>query len=110
MHGSVLFDHWQPWAVEHESSVHGFPSSQLVGVPLQVPPAQVSPVVHALPSEQLPPFAGGCAQPPASHTSCVHGFPSPQSSAGPLTHPLPWHLSPTVQVSPSVQLSVFAAC
>ena len=37
----------QPVAGTHASVVHGLPSSQLIAVPLQVPPAQTSGLVHA---------------------------------------------------------------
>src|SRR5436305_187463 len=51
--GSVLPPWTQPAAGSHESSVQRFPSSQLGGgPPVQVPPAQVSEVVQALPSLQ----------------------------------------------------------
>jgi hypothetical protein len=48
---AVLFECAQPVAGLHESSVHALPSLQFVAEPpTQAPPAQASPVVHALPS------------------------------------------------------------
>jgi hypothetical protein len=44
---------WQPEPGTHESAVQAFPSSQFVAPPpVQLPPLQTSPVVHALPSSQ----------------------------------------------------------
>jgi hypothetical protein len=43
----------QPVKVLHESFVHVLPSSQLTVVPPHVPPAHLSPVVHALLSLQV---------------------------------------------------------
>jgi hypothetical protein len=61
------------------SSVHGLPSSQLTGVPLQVPFTQWSPDVHALPSSQDPEVGVWVQVPVAmSHASAVQGFPSSQ--------------------------------
>lgn len=51
------------------------------GPALQVPDWHVSEPLHALPSEQLVPFANTvCVHVPvvASHVSAVHGFPSSQ--------------------------------
>src|SRR5262245_1281509 len=45
--------YWQPPGAAHESSVHGFWSSQVSGVPrMQTPPWQVSIPLHGSPSEQ----------------------------------------------------------
>jgi hypothetical protein len=41
---------WHPDPSRHVSAVQATPSSQLVGVPTQLPPAQTSPVVHVWPS------------------------------------------------------------
>src|SRR5262245_18173978 len=51
LQGAELLVWVQPEAVLQPSSVHGLPSLQLgAGPPTQLPPAQASPVVHALPS------------------------------------------------------------
>ena len=48
----VLFVNTQPVAGLQASVVQTLPSLQTTGVPVHVPPPQVSPVVHALPSSQ----------------------------------------------------------
>src|SRR5437899_11905671 len=58
----------QPPCGSHPSRVQGLPSSHVCGsrVPLQVPPVQVSPVVHEFPSSQLAPsIFVGCVHVPA---------------------------------------------
>jgi hypothetical protein len=53
LHVTLLFVCVQPVVGLHASVVQTLPSSQLsCGPPVQVPPEQVSPVVHALPSSQ----------------------------------------------------------
>ncbi len=55
-HGTVLATCAHPLAGAHESSVHAFPSLQLVAdPPTQAPCEQVVPVVHGFPSSQEPP-------------------------------------------------------
>ena len=75
----------QPLAATQLSAVHGLPSSQSSApAPRHFPPAQLSPVVHKLPSVHLPPSALIDVQPLAkSHESAVHTLPSSQSSALP---------------------------
>ena len=69
------------------------------------PAAHVSPLVHALPSEQTP-SVGACPQPTVgSQPSAVHGLLSlhvADTSTGKPEHPpLPSHTSPAVQALPS---------
>jgi len=94
----------QPLAGSHESSVHGFPSSQSRDpAPTHAPPAQVSVIVHAFWSSQDAAL-NVWAQPVAgSHESSVQGLPSSQSFAGPGAQALSAQASPTVHASPSLQ-------
>ena len=94
----------QPVAGLQESLVHGLPSSQLAATPgTQVPPAQASPMVHALPSVQAS-VVWACTQPAAgSHVSAVHGLPSSQFAPEPAMHAPFTQLSPNVQALPSEQ-------
>jgi hypothetical protein len=80
----VLFVCTQPVDGSHESSVHGLLSLQSVAAPpAHVPFAQVSPVVHALPSSHAAVLLA-LTQPVAGRQeSSVHGLLSLQSSAGP---------------------------
>jgi len=84
--------------------VQGLASSQLVGVPPQTPPAHVSPVVHAFPSEHAA-VLSVCTHPPVpgSQLSFVHGLPSLQFDAVPGRHAPNAHTSPVVQAFPSSQ-------
>ena len=85
---ALLFVVTQPDAGTQLVSVQALPSSaQVTGVPAQVPVAQVSPVVHALPSSQGP-VSGVCRQPEtASQVSVVQASSSSQSeSLGVETH------------------------
>jgi hypothetical protein len=108
---AVLFVCAQPVAGLHESSVHGLPSLQIGGgPPRQVPPLQVSDVVHAFPS-----LHGAvlfvCAQPVAGlQESSVHELPSSQFRAGPPTQVPPPHVSAVVQAFPSLHAAVLFAC
>tara|TARA_B100000579_G_scaffold364308_1_gene323235 strand:+ start:2898 stop:3494 length:597 start_codon:yes stop_codon:yes gene_type:complete len=83
-----------------ESSVQGFPSSQMVAEPVQAPPAQVSPVVQALLSLQLFVLFRFPQEPSSLQVSVVHGFSSSQFKAPPVQRP-PAHWSLVVQGSPS---------
>ena len=80
-----------------------WPPGQLTAVPLHVPPAQTSPVVHRLPSvHEAVLFA--CAQPLAgTHESFVHTLESLQFVAAPETHTPPAQASPVVQALLSLQ-------
>ena len=53
-HGSVLFVFTQPEVGSQLSSVHGFPSSQLMGSLMQPPSGLQLSLVQALPSSQPP--------------------------------------------------------
>jgi hypothetical protein len=81
------------------------PSSQLLAVPTQTPPAHVSPVVQALPSSQAMPF-GVCVHPePVLQESLVHGLLSSQLVGVPTQTPFE-HVSLDVQALPSVHATV----
>jgi hypothetical protein len=103
-HDAVLFVFTQPVAGTQESSVQGLLSLQLgADPPTQDPPAQVSAVVHALPSSHdavlfvfTQPVAG-------THESSVHGLLSLQFGAEPPTHTPAAHVSDVVQALPSSQ-------
>jgi hypothetical protein len=79
-------------------------SSQVACVPAQTPPAQVSPVVHAFPSEHAA-VLFVCSHPPVlgSQLSVVHGLPSLQLNPVPGRHAPNAHTSPDVQPFPSSQ-------
>src|SRR5439155_1599962 len=92
----------QPVRESHVSSVHGLPSSQLSRAPVQEPPVQVSPVVHASPSSQGAAL-GVCTQPVSGRqASSVQTLPSSQLRGDP-THLPPAQVSPVVHASPSSQ-------
>jgi hypothetical protein len=95
---SVLLTYWQSPVVElHESVVQGLPSLQVVGLPLQTPATQRSPVVQRLPSLQLA-LLLLCPQPPVLlQESIVQTLLSLQSSGGPPVHLPPWQESLVVQ-------------
>ncbi len=85
----------QPVAGTHESEVHGSRSSQSGDpVPLQLPPAQRSVTVHALPSSHAS-VLGTFEHAVPPHESVVHGLPSLQPSA---THVVPQHICAAVHV------------
>ena len=88
----------------HESLVQTLPSSQLSAVPTQTPLAHTSPVVQAVPSLHVVPFAT-LAWPhvPAVQLSVVHEFPSSQLIAVPAHVPFV-QTSVVVQASPSEQV------
>ena len=89
--------------------VHGLVSSQLWGLPLQLPPEQTSLEVQALPSLQ-PSVELAKVQPPlGSQLSVVQGLPSLQARSLPGTHWPLAHRSPWVQTEPSSQGSVWLA-
>jgi len=107
--GALLLLCWQPFAKSQESLVQGLLSSQLIGAPgVQTVAAQMSPLVHTLPSEQAATLAA-CLQPLAlSQESSVHGLPSSQFRPAPGMHALALQLSPTVQTEPSEHGEEFA--
>ena len=106
---AVLAVFTQPLTELHESLVHGLLSLQLSPpVLLQRPPAQVSPVVQALPSLQGVEFAVYLHPVAARHTSSVHALLSLQLIAEPMHEP-PLHLSAEVQALPSSQLATLLA-
>jgi glyoxylate utilization-related uncharacterized protein len=111
LHAAVLFACTHPLAGLHESSVHGFPSSQLSGdAPTQDPLEHVSTVVQAFPSLHAA-VLFVCTQPAAGlQESSVQGFPSSQFSGdAPTQDPLE-HVSTVVQAFPSLQATVLFVC
>jgi hypothetical protein len=104
--GFVLFVWAHPVAGSHESSVHGLPSSQEIGVPAHTPPLQVSPDVQALPSSQVAALFVNTQPEAGSHESSVHGLLSLHTTAAPAWHVPPEQVSPLVQAFPSSQALV----
>jgi hypothetical protein len=94
----------------HVSSVHGFPSSQLLPpVGTQAPVTQWSPVVQPSLSLHVLVSSITALHPvTVSQESSVHGLPSSQTVGGPATQILLLHLSPEVQALPSSQFAVLA--
>ena len=94
-----------PLSGSQASLVQGLPSSQPLAAPgLQVPPAQTSPLVQALPSVQVAVLELDLQLPlVGSQASSVHGLPSLQSVALPALHAPPPQTSPAVQALPSSQ-------
>jgi hypothetical protein len=89
--------------------VQALPSLQFSGdPPAHAPPEQLSPVVHALPSLQLP-LMGGYWHPDAGlHVSLVQGLPSLQTTGFPGMHAVldpPAQWSPVVHMLPSSQVA-----
>src|SRR5262245_46365465 len=98
----------QPVAGSQPSAVQLLLSVQSgAGPPMQLPPAQVSAVVQALPSSQEAVLLA-CWQPVVgSHESSVHTLLSSQLSAGPPVQcPAPSQVSAVVQALPSLQAAV----
>jgi len=91
----------QPFALSQESSVHALPSSHWIAVPAwQLPPLQVSPPVHLLPSSQARLLNAFLQPVVVEQESVVHGFPSSQVVPVPL-HAPSLHQSSSVQGLPS---------
>jgi hypothetical protein len=105
--GSAWCQH--PVAAAHPSVVHGFPSSQSRSDPEHCPVEHLSPTVHALPSSHGAVLSVLRQPVPSTHESSVQTLPSEQSGGGPPTHTLFAHVSPVVQVFPSLHGSVLAA-
>jgi len=98
----------QPVAGSQPSAVQVLPSLQLGGgPPTQLPAAQVSAVVQALPSSHAA-VLFVCTQPVAgAQVSVVHTLPSSQLGGGPPTQvPPPLQLSAVVQALLSLQAAV----
>jgi hypothetical protein len=111
LHGAVLFAWEQPVTGLHESSVHGFPSSQFgPAPPMQTPPEQASPVVQALPSSQEAVLFVWAHPVAGTQESSVHGLPSLQLGPAPPTQTPPEQASPVVQALPSSHGAVLLAC
>ncbi len=104
LHGSELLILIQPLNASHKSVVHGLPSSQsLAWPPPHLPPLQVSPSVHGLPSSQLPLLTVKTQPFFASQLSEVQTLPSSQSLNAPGWHTPPAQLSPSVHTLLSLQ-------
>lgn len=83
-------------------------AGQLV-VPEQTPAIQLSPVVQAMPSLQVPPLFGVWVQPPEPQASVVQGLPSSHAFAADLHVPpvqVPPHTPEPVHAVPSATLAV----
>lgn len=93
------------------SVVQASPSSQLRLAPgWHAPPRQTSPVVQALPSEQVVELLA-CAQPlSVLHESSVQTLLSSQSTPAPDWHEPPLQVSPLVQALPSSQDEALLTC
>lgn len=105
-HGLALLVCVQPVAELHPSLVQALPSLQLGGSPpVQAPPKQSSPVVHAFPSSHADVLLVN-TQTPAGHESFVQTLPSLHSLLWlhSMQPPIgvPWHVPPA-QRSPLVQ-------
>jgi hypothetical protein len=96
----------QPATGLQTSIVQAFPSSQTVAPPLQLAPVQLSPVVQALPSSQLPilgTWLQGALPLSGSQTPVVQGLLSSQYTGAPKHKPAALQASPEVQALPSSQ-------
>jgi hypothetical protein len=93
-----------PLAGSQLSSVHKLPSSQSGGrPPTQAPALQLSPVVQALPSSQVPETLTLKQPPSRSQLSSVQVLPSSQSSGAPPAQAPALQVSAVVQALPSSQ-------
>jgi len=102
----------QPTPGKQASSVQGLPSSHTTALPgEQLPSAQRSPWVQALPSLQVAPTAKLTAHLPSTQVLTVQGFLSVQSAAllqlqlGVPMHTPAAQVSPLLQASPSSQVA-----
>ncbi len=102
----------QPVWGSQKSCVHGFLSSQVMGLPAHAPAVHTSLKVHTLPSSHGLVSANLMWLQNAlclSQVSVVHGLLSSQVVAAPGRQTLPWHRSPSVQALPSLQLAPLAS-
>jgi hypothetical protein len=106
-HDAVLFVKTHPVVELQVSVVQTLLSLQVTGVPARhVPLRQASPVVHALPSEQLPVLLVNTQPVAGLQLSVVQGLLSSQTTGVPGWHVPPLHMSPVVQAFPSEQETV----
>ncbi len=104
---AVLLVCWQPIAASQLSVVQPFASSQFGALPgLQVPPAQLSPTVHALPSLQVAVLLVYVQPEAGAQASFVQPLPSLQTTAAPGWHAPPAQTSLLVHALPSLQATV----
>ena len=107
---AVLLVNTHPVCGLHVSVVQTFVSSHTIGDPgWQLPPPQVSPVVHALPSSQGLVLLANTHPVAGLHESFVHGLLSLHTVAVPGWQLPPPHVSPVVQGLPSSQAAVLFA-
>jgi len=101
----------QPLTGRQPSTVHGFASSQLRGVPgAHTPPWQVSLPLHTVASaHEVPLVTGVCWQPaPTSQESVVHTLLSLQLGGVPGVQAPFWHVSMPLHALPSLQVAPLA--
>ncbi len=98
----------QPMAGSHASMVQTSLSSQIMDVPRQTPPAQVSVWVHLLLSSHLAVLAVAVQPLAMSQLSSVQGFSSLQMTPAPGAHLPPAQVSPVVQALPSSQAELLS--
>ncbi len=99
----VLLAYLQPLALSQVSVVHRLLSLQTSALPpAQLPPLQVSPTVHALPSLQLAVLFSFLQPLVGSQVSIVQGLPSSQLGAAPPVQVPAAQASPVVQALPSL--------
>jgi hypothetical protein len=111
LHALVLLVCAQPVAGTHESFVQTLLSLQFgAGPPTQTPPAQVSAVVHALPSLHEMVLLAFTQPVAGTHESFVQTLLSLQFGAGPPTQTPPEQVSPVVHALPSLHELVLLAC
>jgi hypothetical protein len=104
---AVLLVNAHPVSGSQVSVVQALPSLQTVAVPgWQLPPPQMSPVVHTLPSSQAFVLPANTHPVAGLHESSVHGLLSSHTVAVPGWQLPPEHVSPVVQESPSLQAAV----
>ena len=104
---AVLLVNTQPVAGLQVSVVHTFVSAQTTGVPgWQLPPPQVSPVVHTLPSSQALALLVNTHPVAGLHESSVQGLLSLHTVPVPGWQLPPPQVSPVVQGLPSLQAAV----
>jgi hypothetical protein len=100
----------QPTDLLQLSAVHALPSSQLMALPLQVPPLQTSFAVHLLPSSQVAVLAAWVQPVVLAQASSVHGLLSSQLTVAGPAHTPPLHTSPAVHGLASLQTAVLFTC
>ena len=98
---SVTFLYWQPSLPSQVSLVHTLLSLQSTAAPLHLPAAQVSLVVHTVPSSHAAVLLAWAQPVLLAQVSSVHTVLSLQSVGFDWVHAPPKQVSPVVQASPS---------